>query len=98
MKARTTILTLLLCLVAGAMCFASDVNMGTWKLNESKSKMGHGMGKNTTVVYEAAGDQVKVTVDGTDSKGDSRAQRVDWQVRRKRLSRHRRSGFRRAIL
>lgn len=69
MKARTTILTLLVCFVAGAMCFASDANMGTWKLNEAKSKMAAGMGKNSTVVYEAAGDQVKVTVDGTDSKG-----------------------------
>ncbi len=69
MKARTTILTLLVCFVAGAMCFASDVNMGTWKLNEAKSKIAPGMGKNDTVVYEAAGDNVKVTVDGTDSKG-----------------------------
>jgi hypothetical protein len=69
MKARTTILTLLVCLVAGAMCFASDVNIGTWKLNDAKSKIAPGMGKNDTVVYEAAGDNVKVTVDGTDSKG-----------------------------
>ena len=28
-----------------------------------------GEGKNTTVVYEAAGDQVKVTIDGTDKDG-----------------------------
>jgi hypothetical protein len=69
MKARTTILTLLVCFVAGAMCFASDVNMGTWKLNDAKSKIAPGMGKNDTVVYEAAGDNVKVTVDGTDSDG-----------------------------
>ncbi len=69
MKARTTLLTLLVCLVAGAMCFASDENIGTWKLNDANSKIASGMGKNTTVVYEAAGDNVKVTVDGTDSKG-----------------------------
>jgi|SRR5450755_476642 hypothetical protein len=69
MKARTAILTLLGCFVAGAMCFASDMNMGTWKLNEAKSKLAPGMAKNDTVVYEAAGDNVKVTVDGTDSEG-----------------------------
>ncbi|HEV7217522.1 MAG TPA: hypothetical protein VGN39_01520 [Terriglobales bacterium] len=69
MKARTTILTLLLCLAVGATCFASDVTMGTWKLNDAKSKIAPGTGKNDTVVYEAAGDNVKVTVDGTDGAG-----------------------------
>jgi hypothetical protein len=43
--------------------------MGTWKLNEAKSKIGPGAPKNNTVVYQAAGDNVKVTVDGTDSDG-----------------------------
>jgi hypothetical protein len=43
--------------------------MGTWKLNESKSKFSPGSGKNNTVVYEAAGDNVKVTVDGVDGSG-----------------------------
>jgi hypothetical protein len=43
--------------------------MGTWKLNEGKSKIAAGMGKNNTVVYAAAGDDVKVTVDGTDAEG-----------------------------
>ena len=69
MKARTTILTLLVCFVAGAMCFAADLTIGTWKLNEAKSKIGHSAPKNSTVVYEAAGDNVKVTVDGTDADG-----------------------------
>jgi hypothetical protein len=67
MKTRTIELTLALCFFAGAACFAADdPNMGTWKLNEAKSKLTPGTGKNTTVVYEAAGDQVKVTIDGTD--------------------------------
>jgi surface antigen len=44
--------------------------MGTWKLNEAKSKLAPGTTKNTTVVYEAAGDNVKVTVDGIDPKGN----------------------------
>ena len=69
MRTRTIIMTAAVCLVAGAMCFADDVQMGTWKLNEAKSKFAAGAPKNTTVVYEAAGDKVKVTVDGVDGAG-----------------------------
>ncbi len=69
MKTRTIILSLLLCLVGVAVCFAADAFIGTWKLNEAKSKIGAGAPKNTAVVYEAAGDSVKVTVDGTDADG-----------------------------
>jgi hypothetical protein len=70
MKAKTSVLTLALCFVAGAVCFASDATqMGTWKLNEAKSKLAAGMPKNSTVVFEAAGDNVKVTIDGTDAEG-----------------------------
>src|SRR6266849_4566217 len=69
MKARTIVLTLALCFVGVAVCFAADAQMGTWKLNEAKSKFGPGAPKITTVVYEAAGDNVKVTVEGTDSDG-----------------------------
>jgi hypothetical protein len=69
MNARAIVLTLVLCFVGVAVCFADDANMGTWKLNEAKSKFGPGVPKNHTVVYEAAGDNVKVTVDGTDSGG-----------------------------
>jgi hypothetical protein len=43
--------------------------MGTWKLNDAKSKMATGSPVNTTVVYEAASDSVKVTTDGTGSDG-----------------------------
>jgi hypothetical protein len=70
MKIRTIGLTVALCFFAGAACFAADdPNMGTWKLNETKSKAAPGMEKLTTVVYEAVGDQVKVTIDGTDANG-----------------------------
>jgi hypothetical protein len=75
MKARKIGLALALCLVAGAVCFASP-QMGTWKLNEAKSKIAPGMTKNNTVVYEAAGDSVKVTVDGADSMG--KPVRSEW--------------------
>jgi hypothetical protein len=69
MKTRTILLTLLLCFVGAAVCFADDPQMGTWKLNEAKSKIAAGAPKLTTVVYEAAGDSVKITVDGTDADG-----------------------------
>jgi hypothetical protein len=76
MKTRTILLTLLLCFVGAAVCFADDLQMGTWKLNEAKSKIGAGSPKLTTVVYEAAGDSVKVTVDGTD--GDGKPLHNEW--------------------
>jgi hypothetical protein len=69
MQARTTLLTLVTCFVGLTLCFADNPNMGTWKLNEAKSKLISGGSKNTTVVYEAAGDNVKVTVDGVDGQG-----------------------------
>jgi hypothetical protein len=69
MKTKTILLSIAMCLVAVAVCFASDTQMGTWKLNEAKSKIGAGAPKNTTVVYEAAGDSVKVTVEGVDPEG-----------------------------
>jgi hypothetical protein len=75
MKTKTFGLTLALCFAAGATCFASP-QMGTWKLNEAKSKLAAGMPKNNTVVYEAAGDEVKVTVDGTDA--DGKATHNEW--------------------
>jgi len=69
MKARTMVVTLALCFLGAAVCLAEDANMGTWKLNEAKSKLAPGAPKNSTVVYEAAGDNVKITVEGTDSEG-----------------------------
>ena len=71
MKARTLLLTLALYFVGIGVCFAQQHPsfMGTWKLNESKSKLAPGAPKNNTVVYEAAGDSVKVTIDGTDAAG-----------------------------
>ncbi len=76
MKARRRVLTLALCFLAGAVCFASDVQMGTWKLNEAKSKIAAGTAKNNTVVYEAAGDSIKVTIDG--NAPDGTATHSEW--------------------
>lgn len=75
MKIRTIALTIATCFAALTLCFASP-QMGTWKLNEAKSKFPPGAPKNNTVVYEAAGDNVKVTVDGVDGQG--KATHNEW--------------------
>jgi hypothetical protein len=70
MKTRIAVVAVAFSFAAAAACFAANPHMGTWKLNEAKSKMPEGMGKNTTVVYsEAKGDKIKVTVDGMDKDG-----------------------------
>jgi hypothetical protein len=70
MKTRTIALTLATVFAAVMVCFAAeDMSMGTWKLNEAKSKISPGAAKNVTVVYATAGDHVKVTVDGVDANG-----------------------------
>ena len=71
MKAKTLVWTLALCSLGVAVCFAQDAQMGTWKLNEAKSKLAPGGPKNTMVVYEAAGDSVKITLEGVGSDGKS---------------------------
>jgi hypothetical protein len=76
MKTKTIGLTLALCFFGAAVCFAADPQMGTWKLNDAKSKLTPSMGKVNMVVYEAAGDNVKVTVDGTDK--DGKATHNEW--------------------
>lgn len=68
MKTKTIGWTLALGLMVAAVCFASP-QIGSWKLNEAKSKLGTGMAKNNTVVYAVAGEDVKITVDGIDAAG-----------------------------
>ena len=68
MKIKTMALLMVGCL-AGVTIFAADQQIGTWKLNEAKSKLNPAGTKNTTVVYEAVGDDVKVTVEGTGPDG-----------------------------
>jgi len=69
MKTKTIGLTLTFCFLAGTACFAANPQMGSWKLNEAKSKLTPGVGKITMVVYKTMLGQVKATVDGTDDKG-----------------------------
>lgn len=66
---RTLLISALLWLTAAAVSFAASAQMGTWKLNESKSKFS-GKARNFMVVYSAAkGDMVKVDVTGVDNDG-----------------------------
>jgi hypothetical protein len=71
MRVRVIVSTLALLFAGVVVCLADNPNMGTWKLNEAKSKFSPGSAKNHTVVYEAAGDSVKVTVDGLDANGNA---------------------------
>src|SRR5438270_6495156 len=69
MKLKVIVLTLAVLFAGVVVCSADNPHMGTWKLNEAKSKFSPGATKNQTVVYEAAGDNVKVVVDGVDGSG-----------------------------
>ena len=68
-KTRIAVLAAALSFTAVVACFAANPHMGTWKLNEAKSKLAPGMGKNTAVTYTEQGDKIKVTVDGVDKDG-----------------------------
>ncbi len=69
MKFKVILFALALIFGSAIVCSAQKAHMGTWKLNEAKSHFVKGAAKNHTVVYEAAGDQIKVTVDGVDGTG-----------------------------
>jgi len=69
MKTRAIVASLVGVLVGVSLSLAADLNMGVWKLNDAKSKFGSGAAKGTTVTYEMAGENVKVTVDGVDKDG-----------------------------
>ena len=76
MKMKTIGLTLAFSFLAGATCFAADPQMGTWKLNEAKSKITPGTGKFTTVTFKSMFGQVNVTGDGIDANG--KPMHVEW--------------------
>ena len=65
MKTKTTVSALRISAVAASLCLAADdAFMGTWKLNESKSKIPASAHKNTTVFYAQSGEEVTITGDG----------------------------------
>ena len=81
MKTRIALTSVALSFAAAVACFAAkphmatsptmamNPHMGTWKLNEAKSKLHPGMGKNTTVTYAQRGDKIQVTTEGMDKDG-----------------------------
>ena len=76
MSTKKTVAIAALWLAAVAVGFAADPNVGSWKLNEAKSKMTAGAARNNTVVYTAAGDSYKCVVDGLDAAG--KAAHNEW--------------------
>jgi hypothetical protein len=70
------LLTTALCFAGTALSFAQGPQMGTWKLDEAKSKTPAGLPKNSTVIYAADGDNIKVTTDGTG--GDGKPTHTEW--------------------
>jgi hypothetical protein len=68
-RTRIAVVIVALSVIATGACFAANPQMGTWKLNDAKSKIAPGMGKNTTVVYSEQNDKIKVTVEGVDKDG-----------------------------
>ena len=76
MNTKRTVLSTALWLTAVAVAFAADPNVGSWKLNEAKSKIAAGAPKNQTVVYTAVGDSYKCVVDGVDGTG--KATHNEW--------------------
>lgn len=69
MRSRVFVLALAFLLAGGIVGLADSPQMGTWKLNEAKSKFSPGAPKNQTVTYVADGENIKVTVDGVDGAG-----------------------------
>jgi ribosomal protein L21E len=78
MKKRAIAVAVGFCLAVGiaGLAHAADFTSGSWKLNEAKSKFSPGSPKSTMVVYEPAGDSVKVTIDGTGM--DGKPSHTEW--------------------
>ena len=80
MKRRTILASLVVFLCGAVVGLAAETDltkfMGTWKLDEGKSKFAPGATKNTTVTYAASGDSIKITTDGTDK--DGKPSHTEW--------------------
>jgi len=76
MKTKTFGLILSFFFFGSAICFAADPHMGTWKLNEAKSKITPGTAKFTTVTFKNTSGNIGVTADGMDANG--KPMHVEW--------------------
>lgn len=78
MKLRNISLALVFCLAVSAICFAAeDPNVGTWKLNESRSKIPAGVGKNSLITYTPDGDEYTAKAEGVSANGEQT--RSEWK-------------------
>jgi hypothetical protein len=75
MKYRTTVITMALWITAAAVSFAANAHLGTWKLNEAKSKLHSGSRYNTVTYAPAKGDMIKMTAEGV---RDGKATHWSW--------------------
>jgi len=64
-------------LTAAAAGFAANPHLGTWKLNESKSKLVGGTKNNTVTYTEAKNGMMKLSVEGVDK--DGKATHWTWE-------------------
>ena len=69
MKTRIAVVAVALSFAAATACFAASPHMGTWTLNEAKSKIPAGMYKNSTAVYTEMKDKMQLEVNGVDKDG-----------------------------
>ena len=69
LKTRIAVIAVVLSFAITVASLAANPHIGTWKLNEPKSKIPAGMGKNNTVTYAEQKDKMKITVDGVDKNG-----------------------------
>jgi hypothetical protein len=76
MKTKTFGLTLAFCFLVGATCFAADPHVGTWRLNEAKSKITRGTTKFTSVTFKDMLGNIKTTQDGIGR--DGKPIHVEW--------------------
>jgi hypothetical protein len=76
MKTKTIGLTLTFCFLGAVACLAADPNMGTWKLNERKSKLTSGTTRFNTVTFKNMFGTIKVANDGVDANG--KPIHVEW--------------------
>jgi hypothetical protein len=60
------------CFALTPLCMAQDVTAGTWKVNAAKSKYGpSAQTKYETITIAVNGDDVEMTLDGTDPSGNA---------------------------
>jgi hypothetical protein len=76
MKTKTLGLTLAISFLEAAACLAADPHVGTWKLNEAKSKITAGTTKFTSVTFKDMFGNIKTTQDGI--SGDGKPIHVEW--------------------